>query len=120
GGSTRSNLVWLRHLASHGHECRVVAAAEADTPGPDATIDGIRFLSVRERAAALRAQIAEWRPDWVLISSEDLGHSLLREAFRSSPGRVVYLAHTPQFFPFGPESWHRDVEAARLLRGAAA
>jgi glycosyltransferase involved in cell wall biosynthesis len=120
GGSTRSNLVWLRHLASHGHECRVIAAAESDTAAEDVTIDGIRFLSLRERPAALRAQIAECQPDWVLISSEDLGHSLLREAFRSAAGRVVYLAHTPQFFPFGPESWHADPEAARLIPNAAA
>lgn len=123
GGSTRSNLVWLRHLAAQGHECRVVAAAERDTPAADLTEGGIRFLSVREaseRASALRKQIEDWHPDWVLVSSEDLGHTLLREAFRSAPRRVVYLAHTPQFFPFGPESWHRDPSAARLLQGAPA
>ena len=123
GGSTRSNLVWLRHLAGQGHECVVVAAAEEDTPAPELTRDGIRFLSEREaseRPAALGRQIAEFRPDWVLLSSEDLGHTLLREAFRGAPGRVVYLAHTPQFFPFGPESWHPDPGASKLLREAAA
>ena len=26
GGATRSNLVWLDHLAAAGHECRIVAA----------------------------------------------------------------------------------------------
>jgi glycosyltransferase involved in cell wall biosynthesis len=123
GGSTRSNLVWLRHLAAHGHECFVVAAAEHDTPAADLVQAGIRFLSVREpaeRPAALRRQIKEMQPDWVLVSSEDLGQPLLREASRSAPGRVVYLAHTPQFFPFGPESWHQDSAASALVKNAAA
>jgi glycosyltransferase involved in cell wall biosynthesis len=31
----------------------------------------------------------------------------------------VYLAHTPQFFPFGPESWHPDPAGAALVREAA-
>ena len=91
GGATRSNLVWLRHLASAGHECRTVCGG-----------DQLR------RVPALREQILEWRPDWVLVSSEDLGHALLREAHHSAPGRVVYLAHTPQFYPFGPASWNPD------------
>lgn len=120
GGSTRSNLIWLRNLAENGHECRVVAAREQDTPGEDEFIDGIRILSVRDRPSALRSQIESWKPDWVLISSEDLGHTLLRGAFRAAPDRIVYLAHTPQFFPFGPESWHLDSGAAELLRKAAA
>jgi glycosyltransferase involved in cell wall biosynthesis len=68
---------------------------------------------------ALREQILEWRPDWVLVSSEDLGHALLREAHHSAPGRVVYLAHTPQFYPFGPASWNPDPHAAELVARSA-
>jgi hypothetical protein len=56
----------------------------------------------------------------VLVSSEDLGHALLREAHESAPGRVVYLAHTPQFFPFGPASWNPDPSATELVAHAAA
>ena len=33
---------------------------------------------------------------------------------------MVYLAHTPQFFPFGPESWHVDPAATEAVRQAAA
>jgi glycosyltransferase involved in cell wall biosynthesis len=33
---------------------------------------------------------------------------------------VVYLAHTPQWFPFGPASWNPDPEAAALVAGCAA
>ena len=71
------------------------------------------------RIQVLRQQIREFQPDWVLVSCEDLGHGLLREAQHSAPGRVVYLAHTPQFFPFGPASWNPDREAAALVADAA-
>jgi glycosyltransferase involved in cell wall biosynthesis len=65
-------------------------------------------------------QIREFAPDWLLVSSEDVSHTLLREAARSAPGRLIYLAHTPQFFPFGEASWHRDPMAAEAVRQAAA
>lgn len=121
GGSTRSNLTWLRHLAAGGHDCRVVSAAlNGDA---DSTQDGIEIRSVcglPRRATVLPAAISEFSPDLVLVSSEDLGHVLLREVARCSPGRIVYLAHTPQFFPFGPESWNPDPKAARLLKESRA
>ena len=123
GGSTRSNLVWLRALAQAGHDCRVVSAAEGDSPAPVVERGGVQFHCVREpaeRPAELRRQIESWSPDWVLVSSEDLGHVLLRQAFHTAPSRVVYIAHTPQFFPFGPESWNKDDAAGRLLQSAAA
>jgi glycosyltransferase involved in cell wall biosynthesis len=71
------------------------------------------------RIQVLRRQIREFQPDWVLVSSEDLGHGLLREAQHSASGHVVYLAHTPQFFPFGPASWNPDREAAAIVAEAA-
>jgi glycosyltransferase involved in cell wall biosynthesis len=123
GGSTRSNLVWLRHLASRGHACTVVAPAPAGEADRTAVKDGITMHGVKDlsfRAAELGRRIREAQPDWVLVSSEDVGHVLLREAARVAPGRIVYLAHTPQFYPFGPESWHKDEAAAELVRGAAA
>ena len=43
----------------------------------------------------------------------------LREAHHSAPGRVVYLAHTPQFFPFGPASWNPEPRAAEMVAQAA-
>lgn len=145
GGATRSNLLWLEHLAGRGHECRIVAAGLA---GPDAAKrrqieseeihrrwsiedaghcevarrEGITVFSIAERrrmTAVFREQISEFQPDWVLISSEDLGHALLREAHRSAPGRVVYLAHTPQFFPFGPASWNPEPDGAQLVARSA-
>ncbi|MGC8759219.1 MAG: glycosyltransferase family 4 protein [Bryobacteraceae bacterium] len=122
GGSTRSNLAWLRRLAAAGHSCAVAAAAMSGAARVS-EVDGIVIHSIPAlslHAAELGRLIRAFGPDWVLVSSEDLSHTLLREAARSAPGRVVYLAHTPQFFPFGPESWHPDPPAAELVRQAAA
>lgn len=122
GGSTRSNLAWLRRLASRGHACAVAASALGREPR-SSVVDGIAIRSVPSlslNAAELGRLIREFQPDWVLVSSEDLSHTLLREAARAAPGRIVYLAHTPQFFPFGPESWHPDPPAAEIVRSAAA
>ena len=122
GGSTRSNLAWLRHLVKSGHRCIVVSAAPGER---DETVlrDGIEIRSVHDlprRAHELAGHIRETAPDWVLVSSEDLSHVLLREAEQAAPGRVVYLAHTPQFFPFGPESWNRDTKATEIIQRARA
>ena len=84
---------------------------------------GIEIVSVRDfmrNTGILATQVREFAPDWLLVSSEDVSHTLLREAARSAPGRLIYLAHTPQFFPFGEASWHRDPAAAEAVRQAAA
>ena len=134
GGATRSNLLWLEHMAAGGYQCRVVAGALADgvekraqmaAEGLDSRTTrqrGVEILPVADRARqapALRREICNFHPDWVLVSSEDLGHVLLHEAQHSAPGRVVYLAHTPQFFPFGPASWNPDAAATDLVKRAA-
>jgi glycosyltransferase involved in cell wall biosynthesis len=121
GGATRSNLIWLDHLAHSGHECRIVCAAS----GPGAEMRrhaSIAVLAVEDparRVQTLRREIHDFQPDWVLVSSEDLGHALLHEARHSAPGRIVYLAHTPQFFPFGAASWNPESQAAQIVAEAA-
>lgn len=94
-----------------------------DEPVTTGFFRGVEIVSVRDfmrNTGVLAAQIQEFAPDWLLVSSEDVSHTLLREAARSAPGRLVYLAHTPQFFPFGEASWHRDPAAAEGVRQAAA
>ena len=122
GGSTRSNLAWLRRLASAGHTCTVVASSLTSERrirlSEGISVHSVPSLSLH--AGELGKCIGETGPDWVLVSSEDLSHTLLREAARAAPGRLVYLAHTPQFLPFGPESWHPDPPAAELVGRAAA
>jgi glycosyltransferase involved in cell wall biosynthesis len=121
GGATRSNLIWLDHLARAGHACRIVCGAS----GPGAELrhhESIAVLAIDDparRIQTLRREIKEFEPDWVLVSSEDLAHGLLREAHHCAPGRVVYLAHTPQFYPFGPASWNADRAAAALVAQSA-
>lgn len=123
GGSTRSNLKWLAHLAAQGHACLVVAPTADGAEDRESVVDGVTIRGVKNlsfRTAVLGESIREWQPDWVLVSSEDVGHVLLREAGAVAPGRVVYLAHTPQFFPFGPESWNPDERGAAAVREAKA
>ncbi|MGE5568259.1 MAG: glycosyltransferase family 4 protein [Rhodospirillales bacterium] len=143
GGATRSNLVWLDHLAAAGHSCRVVCATLGDAAGrleqlrgegieqPADLGGGVEFSRRGENleiyAAAeparqlqlLRRQVEEFEPDWLLVSSEDVGHILLRQAHQLVPGRVVYLAHTPQFFPFGPASWNPEPQGEEMVARAA-
>lgn len=146
GGATRSNIVWLDHLARAGHDCRIVCSDLARDPagkleqlqsegihacveaGSRAGVEIVRLGAVQVFAAAapqrrrrlLTEQIRQFQPDWVLVSSEDLGQVLLREASDAAPGRIVYLAHTPQLFPFGPASWNLNPDGAKLVRGSAA
>src|SRR5580700_7678552 len=93
GGSTRSNLVWLRHLVEHGHACRVVCTSL--TEDSEDTAGGIQIFSIRnlvQRRSLLENHIHEFHPDFVLVSSEDLSHLLLGEATRVAPDRILYLA----------------------------
>jgi glycosyltransferase involved in cell wall biosynthesis len=121
GGSTRSNLAWLRHLAGAGHACRIVCGGDVagDWTALEPNIEVRPVPDGSARAEALRETIHGWAPDRVLVSSEDLSHTLLRAASRAASDRLVYIAHTPQFFPFGRESWNADRPAAGMVRGAA-
>lgn len=134
GGSTRSNLVWLEHLASQKHQCRVVCTPAEPSESRDRELSelgltvehrGDHEYSVYRgievfagaRSSLLRSQIAQFEPERVLVSSEDLSHTLLKQAAVLRP--VVYLAHTPQFFPFGPLSWNPDEAATEAVKKSA-
>lgn len=109
-------------LAEQGLDPLLVSRLERE-PTVSSFVGGIEIVSIRDfmrHAAALVSHVRDFQPDWLLVSSEDVSHTLLREAARSAPGRLVYLAHTPQFFPFGEASWHRDREASEAVRRAAA
>jgi glycosyltransferase involved in cell wall biosynthesis len=147
GGATRSNLAWLEALAKEGHQTWIVCSAaeqrsEAEKtryqtelreqnlnqPLPIAehvaasSRHGVSILAINDlilRAPIAEAKLREFEADWVLVSSEDLSHQLLRIADRAAPGKLIYVAHTPQFFPFGNESWHRDPEATKIVSKSA-
>ncbi len=144
GGTNRSNRCLAEHLAER-HNVRVVVPALA-VPSPitheqfvaelvaegisvqsDGAVDIFTLNGVEVhcvvKAESLRAylveQIGRFEPDWVLVSSEDPSQSLLDAALRSHPGRVVYLAHTPQMFPFGPASLYPGKARTELVGQAA-
>ena len=72
GGSTRSNLVWLRAMAANGHECLVISGGSVDQ---ETLRDGVRIRSVAHfgrNGHRVGEAVAEFDPDFVLVSSEDL------------------------------------------------
>ncbi len=145
GGANKANQVVLEGLARLGHECRLLArstsaqgagerqqfqallreqglAVEESGDGVDVfTSAGVRTFGVTDvgrMCAVLREQIRSFAPDWVLVSSEDSGQTLLETALQAAPDRVVYLAHTPQMFPFGSDSFVPSEAGTALVRRA--
>src|ERR1700732_1488887 len=80
GGSTRSNLIWLRHLAENGHVCKVVCPGDTADEVESGGIAIRRVPQLARQAGVLSEEIRVFQPDLVLVSSEDLSHSWRREA----------------------------------------
>lgn len=147
GGANKSNRILLEALSGKGHECRVVATAlpdndlglnsdqlreiELKTVNSETAIfnyHGVNVHAVKVRAVMdtaklkeyLIRQIKEFEPTWVLISTEDAGHVLLEAALKNVPSRVVYLARTTIWLPFGPDCFLEAPSKTELLRKAAA
>lgn len=147
GGAVRCNRATMEGLAERGHACRVVALSIAPEPGEERArytsslaAEGIhlhrdavgadRFAhngvsvhathDLRRLRRIFIEQVREFDPTHILVSSEDVGQTLLEAALALRPGRVVYLAHTPQLFPFGPASFHPSRGGTQLVRRASA
>ncbi|MGI5239045.1 glycosyltransferase [Dactylosporangium sp. CA-139066] len=141
GGANRSNRVMLEQLAASGHECLVVAPLLVSEDelrahlvrhgAGDVAEDGhaltyrLRGVSVRAVTAGPRLvrevlQVAaRFRPDWILVPSDDPGALMLGAAVTAAPTRVVYLAHTLQQLPFGPRAFFPSKASTRLVRRTA-
>jgi len=147
GGANRSNRKLCEELATRGHDVHVVGPALA-TPSPishkqfvknlvaeglEPNMNDVEVTTFRSRGVQAHAvtnqsrlrsyladQIQKIEPDWVLVSSEDPSQSLLAAALKLCPDRVIYLAHTPQMFPFGPASLYPSKERTKLVLRAAA
>ncbi|MEM7677451.1 MAG: glycosyltransferase family 4 protein [Myxococcota bacterium] len=66
---------------------------------------------------ALDEQLRAWEPSWVLLSSEEKpGYPIVRQVHAAVGRRFVYLANTPQVFPFGPASLSPDPAATEAIR----
>ncbi len=82
--------------------------------------DGIESLEADSPALLLEAlddQLRSWEPAWVLTSSEERpGYPILRRVHAAMGQRFVYLANTPQVFPFGPASLSPDETATKAIQ----
>src|SRR5438309_10539305 len=82
GGATRSNLVWLDHLAHAGHQCRIVCGLS----GPGAELrrhESIAILAGDEpgrRIQVLRQEISVFQTERAVLSIEDTATVLPRAA----------------------------------------
>ncbi|MGB7951165.1 MAG: amino acid adenylation domain-containing protein [Candidatus Binatia bacterium] len=86
-------------------------------------LNGVKVHAVKEPTrlcSYLAQEIREFKPDWTLVSSEDRSQSLLETALKAHLSRVIYLAHTPQMFPFGPASLYPGNRRTELIGQAAA
>jgi glycosyltransferase involved in cell wall biosynthesis len=146
GGANRSNQILLEDLAGRGNLCRAVVPATANQgatslgglqedlmkrglPFDHSTAGVWKFVKdqVEVHAAedwravhkVLRAQLREFAPDCVIISSEDPAQILLQTAVEESRGKVVYFARTTLALPCGPDAARPDPSQTALLTKAS-
>jgi len=145
GGGDRSNRLLLEALAAHGHECLAVARISrfgaaghaqyldelaARGVSPLSSEDGVmvfRRAGVEAHVVTHRpnlrayfsAQIAAFRPDAILASTDDPAQLLLEVAVRSD-SRTVYLARATLALPFGPDCAFPSPAKTEVLRQADA
>jgi glycosyltransferase involved in cell wall biosynthesis len=142
GGANKANRIVAEMLVRKGHSVKAIVRpagillrASNDRPSEKCNgfgrsicdlggcrtlhINGVEVYEVdgpiqlmRERLAQ---EIQDFRPDCVLVSSEDPMQSILQSALQHSKGRVIYLAHTPGCLPFGPYSFNRSHRRSQLF-----
>jgi glycosyltransferase involved in cell wall biosynthesis len=146
GGANKSNRYLLEGFARNHHSVRVVVPAlgtpshlthaqllcELKAQGMKVTseagvtvfnLGGVEVHAVAEPSRLrihLIDQMRRFNPDWILVSSEDPSQNLLDAALKQSPGRVVYLARTTPFLPFGPSAFFPSPARTRLIERTTA
>ncbi|MGA2802168.1 MAG: amino acid adenylation domain-containing protein [Verrucomicrobiota bacterium] len=146
GGANKGNRLLMEGLAQRGHKCRVIVPA-IGSHGPQTREQLLEALKAREidiltvtpeicifrchgvqvhavfSAAGIYSyaeqRIKEFQPDWVLVTAEDPGQTLLESALRCAPDRTVYIALTPLQMPFGPACFLPSTAQTELIRRAA-
>lgn len=142
GGANKSNRYMLESLAGRGHEVRAVVPLRGLPDGKpleqafaliaqeavircrgleavDYELNGVTVSAactpghVHKR---LCSEIASFRPDWILVSSEDPSQILLKTAL-ASPCDVAYLARTTSMLPFGTQSFFPSELRTRFFGG---
>jgi glycosyltransferase involved in cell wall biosynthesis len=146
GGANKCNRALAEALVKKGHMVRAIVLAA--TPGAESNHanfrDGLRPLPIGANSEDrveifswngvevhahgdpsrmrryLTDQIVELEADWVLLSCEEWSQGLLDAALKAAPGRVVYLAHTLLFLPFGPQAYFPSSLRTQWLANVAA
>jgi glycosyltransferase involved in cell wall biosynthesis len=145
GGANKCNRMVAEALVKKSHEVQVIVpatneanagtvnhfrdqlAAQAIQVHSKAGFDlfhlkGVEVHALHEQAQVrshLIHQIKTFEPDWVLVSGEEWSQGLLEAALKALPSRVVYLAHTVLFLPFGPVAFFPSPQRAHLLKQVA-
>jgi len=127
GGGEKSNRLLIEALAARGHACRVVGRlgalgeasereylAELKRRGVTASsragvveysradVD-VRIVSNTLLRAEFLRQVAEFRPDVIVASTDDPAQIMLQAALEVQDARVVYLMRATIAAPFGPD-----------------
>jgi surfactin synthase thioesterase subunit/glycosyltransferase involved in cell wall biosynthesis len=141
GGGERSNRMLMEALAARGHQCQVVTRLDrfggeasanwlAGVAGrevtPEAIPAGFTFDlgGIRVVAASLPSSFRaffqlhkdEFRPDVIVVSTDDPAQILLETAVEDSHATTVYLARATVAVPFGPDAAFRSEEKTAALR----
>jgi surfactin synthase thioesterase subunit/glycosyltransferase involved in cell wall biosynthesis len=144
GGGDKSNRLLMEALAARGHECRAVGRlstfgepehrrylGELEARGVQARVEADGVVSfdragVRIYVATLahprpcfEDQVREFRPEGILVSTDDPAQILLEAALSAEGVRVVYLARASMALPFGPDAAFTSENNAARIRACS-
>ena len=144
GGGDKSNRLLMEALAARGHECRAVARLskfgdaeqrrylaelEARSISARSGSDGaVTFEHNRVRVfvatlahprPCFEAQLRAFRPEAILVSTDDPAQILLAAALAAECARVVYLARATMALPFGPDAAFLSESKAARIRASS-
>ncbi len=113
----------LTHAQLHDELSSLRVSVESEAGAEVFCVNGVEVHAVVEPSqlrAHLLGQIEKSKPDWVLVSSEDPSQNLLRAALTACPSRVIFLAHSMSFLPFGPWSFFPSSARTKLFEQTTA
>lgn len=142
GGGDKSNRLLMEALAARGHACLVVAriskfgpaeheqflgelaARQVSAESADHGVAVFRHAGVEVHTVTnqpglrkyFSEQIAAFRPDVILASTDDPAQLLLEPAVRADTARVAFLARTTLALPFGPDCAFPSAAKTEVLR----
>ncbi len=145
GGANKCNRMVAEALVRQSHDIQVIVPATNEANGGTLIqfreylaaqaiplrsqsgldifhLNGVEIHALHESAqirAHLIHQIKTFEPDWILVSGEEWSQVLLDAALKAAPSRVVYLAHTVLFLPFGPSAFFPSSQRTQRLEQVA-